>query len=239
MATVSCCIRGHCRVLNTVNRSYVTRNDIKGKKRPTGKRRRLPFSRIALSRYQQSESQSFNEDNEWSSVHQTSRPFDPYLIKIPVRMGRPQPGEIPPLAITTPEILKIPNFFHLTPPAIQKHCDALKELCTPWPDNLPPLPIRIITRNFVFPSCDIRHPQTRIVQLNVSLKDLSLSSHARQKMIALSGQRYDPQTDEIKLIGEKCPTRKQNREYVMYLLKVLYLESNKVEPWEKEQEMNH
>ena len=36
MATVSCCIRGHCRVLNTVNRSYVTRNDIKGKKRPTG-----------------------------------------------------------------------------------------------------------------------------------------------------------------------------------------------------------
>ena len=45
-------------------------------------------------------------------------------------------------------------------------------------------------------------------------------------MIALSGQRYDPQTDEIKLIGEKCPTRKQNREYVMYLLKVLYLESN-------------
>ena len=62
--------------------------------------------------------------------------------------------------------------------------------------------------------------------LQVSLKDLCLSSHARQKMIALSGQRYDPITDEIKLIGEKCPTRKQNREYVMYLLKVLYLESN-------------
>ena len=36
MATVTCCIRGYCRVLNTVNRSYVTRNDIKGKKRPTG-----------------------------------------------------------------------------------------------------------------------------------------------------------------------------------------------------------
>ena len=62
--------------------------------------------------------------------------------------------------------------------------------------------------------------------LQVSVKDLSLSSHARQKMIALSGQRHDPQTDEIKLIGDKCPTRKQNREYVMYLLKVLYLESN-------------
>ena len=47
--------------------------------------------------------------------------------------------------------------------------------------------------------------------LQVSLKDLSLSSHARQKLIALSGQRYDRITDEIKLIGEKCPTKEQNR----------------------------
>ena len=32
MATVSCCIRGHCRVLNTVNRSYVTRMTSKERK---------------------------------------------------------------------------------------------------------------------------------------------------------------------------------------------------------------
>lgn len=45
-------------------------------------------------------------------------------------------------------------------------------------------------------------------------------------MVQLAGKRYDEETDTITIVGKKCPTRKQNKEYVLYLLKVLYLESN-------------
>lgn len=58
------------------------------------------------------------------------------------------------------------------------------------------------------------------------LKDLSLTPQCRQKMIKLAGWRYNSKRDEITLTGKQCPTRKQNREYVLYLMKVLYLESN-------------
>ena len=44
----------------------------------------------------------------------------------------------------------------------------MTELCTPWPQNLPPLPIKLSTCNFVFPSHDIKHPESRIVKLKVS-----------------------------------------------------------------------
>lgn len=62
--------------------------------------------------------------------------------------------------------------------------------------------------------------------VQVCLKDLSLTSHARDKMIKLAGKRYNTATDSITIVGKKCPTRRQNKEYVLYLLKVLYLESN-------------
>lgn len=32
--------------------------------------------------------------------------------------------------------MKIPNFLHLTPPAVKKHCSALKQFCTEWPKGL-------------------------------------------------------------------------------------------------------
>ena len=34
------------------------------------------------------------------------------------------------------ELLKIPNFLHLTPPVVKKHCEAIKKFCTPWPAAL-------------------------------------------------------------------------------------------------------
>lgn len=40
-------------------------------------------------------------------MYSQPHPFDPYCINIPFRMGRPKPGETPPLAVTTPEILKV------------------------------------------------------------------------------------------------------------------------------------
>ena len=45
-------------------------------------------------------------------------------------------------------------------------------------------------------------------------------------MIQLAGPRYDTATDKLTLVGKRCPTRKQNKEYIMYLLKVLYIEAN-------------
>ena len=49
---------------------------------------------------------------------------------------------------------------------------------------------------------------------------------AREKMIALAGRRYDASSNTLTLVGNRCPTRKQNKDYLMYLLKVLYLESH-------------
>ncbi|XP_064397999.1 small ribosomal subunit protein mS35-like [Halichondria panicea] len=173
-----------------------------------------------------------NMISDWSSLYQAQRPYDPYIIPLPIRMGRPEKGKVPPPAVGNLELMKIPNFFHLTPIAIQKHCKALKPLCTPWPDNLPQMPLKIETRNYVFPGTTVRHPGARKVTLNVRLSDLMLTDHARNKMILLAGHCYNPDSSTIRLVGKRCPTRKQNQEYVMYLLKVLYLESNRVEPWE-------
>lgn len=44
-------------------------------------------------------------------------------------------------------------------------------------------------------------------------------------MVLLAGERYNAKKDEITLVGKECPTSKQNTEYVMYLMKVLYMES--------------
>ena len=49
---------------------------------------------------------------------------------------------------------------------------------------------------------------------------------ARQKMILLAGRRYDASSNMLTLVGDRCPTRKQNKDHLIYLIKVLYLESH-------------
>jgi small subunit ribosomal protein S35 len=34
------------------------------------------------------------------------------------------------------ELMKIPNFLHLTPPVIKRQCQLLKPFCTKWPKGL-------------------------------------------------------------------------------------------------------
>ena len=41
-------------------------------------------------------------------------------------------------------------------------------LCTPWPKKLPDLPVKIETRNYVFPGPSLRHGGSRKVVLKVS-----------------------------------------------------------------------
>lgn len=109
-------------------------------------------------------------------------------------------------------------------------------LCTEWPSNLDlsTVPLRVTTQNYLFAGPSLHHPGSRVVKLQVYLKDLLLDDHARKKLIELVEDRYDPETDELTIVADRCPTRKQNRDYAMYLLSVLYHESWKTEPWEAE-----
>uniref|UniRef100_A0A8C1Q3Z1 Uncharacterized protein n=1 Tax=Cyprinus carpio TaxID=7962 RepID=A0A8C1Q3Z1_CYPCA len=39
-------------------------------------------------------------------------------------------------AVPSSNVFQIQNFLHLTPVAIKKHCEALKQFCTEWPSAL-------------------------------------------------------------------------------------------------------
>eukprot|EP00795_Rhopilema_esculentum_P005143 gene5143-269_t len=178
------------------------------------------------------------EKADWPSIFAVAQSFNPAIVPLPIRMGRARPnriGDIPPVAQGNIELLKIPNFFHLTPPAIQRHCEALKTYCTPWPEDIGNKPVRIVTNNYIYSGPSIRHPASKKVTLKVYLKDLDLDDHARTKMILLAGpERYCKNTDELSISEDRCPTRQQNKEYAFYLLAALYQESWKTEDWENE-----
>ncbi|XP_064200773.1 small ribosomal subunit protein mS35 [Anguilla rostrata] len=180
-------------------------------------------------------------DQDWTSVYPTAAPFKHATVPLPVRMGYPVKRGVPPAKKGNLELIKIPNFLHLTPAAIKKHCEALKPFCTEWPQALDSdakceefFPIRLESKNFASAGTSLRNPQARVVTLKVKLSSLNLDDHARKKMIKLVGHRYNRDTDELTLNADRCPLRKQNCDYAMYLLTVLYHESWKVEPWEEE-----
>ena len=55
-----------------------------------------------------------NPDAEWSSVYTRPRPFDPYLIPLPVRMGHAEKGDITPPALGNLELMKVRyNYDHV------------------------------------------------------------------------------------------------------------------------------
>lgn len=45
-------------------------------------------------------------------------------------------------------------------------------------------------------------------------------------MIRLVGDRYDEELDMLTIVTDRCPTRKQNYDYGVYVLTALYHESN-------------
>lgn len=180
-------------------------------------------------------------DQDWTAVYPSATPFRPNAVPLPVRMGYPVKGGVPPDKKGNLELIKIPNFLHLTPAAIRKHCEALKPFCTEWPSALDTdakcakhFPIKIQTTDFVSAGLSLRNPSARIVNLQVKLSSLNLDDHARKKMIKLVGSRYCRDTDVLTIITDSCPLRKQNHDYATYLLTVLYHESWKTEAWEAE-----
>ena len=73
-------------------------------------------------------------DQDWPSVWPGPRTFHPASVPLPVRQGFAHlKGQSTPGKYANVELMKIPNFLHLTPPAIKRHCDAIKKFCTPWP----------------------------------------------------------------------------------------------------------
>ncbi|XP_044733640.1 28S ribosomal protein S35, mitochondrial [Chrysoperla carnea] len=179
-------------------------------------------------------------DQDWPSVWPGPKTFHPASVPLPVRQGYNEKGA-PPGKIGNAELMKIPNFLHLTPPAIKKHCEVLSKFCTPWPANLDTeekcrkhFPVKIISSDYCHASPTIRDPLARIVSIKLKLEDLKLDSHARDKFLRLVGDRYDPVTDEVTIVTDRCPTKKQNYDYAIYLLTALYHESCTVEEWESE-----
>ncbi|KAB0352373.1 hypothetical protein FD754_017230 [Muntiacus muntjak] len=152
-------------------------------------------------------------DQDWPSVYPVAAPFKPSAVPLPIRMGYPVKRGVPMAKEGNLELLKIPNFLHLTPVAIKKHCEALKDFCTEWPAALDSdekcekhFPIEIDTADYVSSGPSIRNPKARVVTLRVKLSSLNLDDHAKKKLIKLVGDRYCQSTDvlTIKTDRDRC-----------------------------------
>ncbi|CAF4096168.1 unnamed protein product, partial [Rotaria magnacalcarata] len=182
-------------------------------------------------------------DQDWTNVWPTATTFKQSVVPLPITQGyvasvKENKG-LPLEKYANAELMKIPNFFHLTPNHIKKHCAAIKKYCTPWPEQLDSdeaceyyLPIQITTNDYLNSTPSIRDSRARVIKFNFKLTQLQFDEHARDKFIRLAGQRYNANTDELTLVADKCPYRKQNYDYAQYLLTALYFESWKIENWE-------
>uniref|UniRef100_A0A0N4UGQ1 MRP-S28 domain-containing protein n=1 Tax=Dracunculus medinensis TaxID=318479 RepID=A0A0N4UGQ1_DRAME len=172
-------------------------------------------------------------DQDWPSIWPVAASFRSSVVPLPVRMGyRRKPEKRIPFKT-------IPNFLHLTPAAIERHCKAIKKFCTQWPQEMSSslvdeyLPLIISYSDFIHQGNSIRDNRCRIITVMFKLNKLITNERAREKFIRLIGNRYDGQTDSITIVTDRCFTRKQNRSYAEYLITALFHESLKVEPWEK------
>ena len=69
-------------------------------------------------------------DQDWTNVWATKSVFKQSAVPLPVRQGYvknlSENQGLPPGKYANAELMKIPNFLHLTPPHIKKHCEAIK-----------------------------------------------------------------------------------------------------------------
>ncbi|XP_069484619.1 small ribosomal subunit protein mS35 [Ambystoma mexicanum] len=237
------CLSSLCRVRTFIGRTaYSTALTSHGQGRaPTGRGNRSgPNGRFRREPVPP-RTEKMEVDQDWSSVYPAAAVFKPSAVPLPLRMGYPVKRGVPPDKYGNLELLKVPNFLHLTPVAIKKHCQALKDFCTEWPAALDTdtkceqhFPIETETMDYISAGTSLRNPKARVVTLRVKLYNLNLDDHARKKLIKLVGERYCKGTDTLTITADRCPLRKQNMDYAMYLLTVLYHESWKSEMWEKE-----
>jgi len=187
--------------------------------------------------------EKMSTDQDWTSVWPAAHTFKASVVPLPVRQGAVfgdhENKGLSPEAHANPELMKIPNFFHLTPQHIRNQCAAIKKFCTPWPEELQDraaceqhFPITIKTKDYVFDGASIREPEARKVTLNINTSKLGLDKRSYDKLRKLVGDRLNHKTGRLTLATDRCPSKKQNLEYAMYLLTVLNFESKKTEQWE-------
>ncbi|KAK3098464.1 hypothetical protein FSP39_019721 [Pinctada imbricata] len=181
-------------------------------------------------------------DQHWPNVWPTAKTFNWSQVPFNVRQGFTVYKAVPKKKGNL-ELMKIPNFLHLTPPHIKQHCEALKDLCTEWPQELQTdedckkyFPVEVVTSDYLFSGPSIRDERARICTVKFDLDDLELDYHARDKFLRLVGDRYDKETNTVTFVTDRCPLRKQNYDYAIYLMTAVYFESWTTEPWESEKE---
>ncbi|XP_055607896.1 28S ribosomal protein S35, mitochondrial [Uranotaenia lowii] len=234
-----------CRLQST-QQSVDRRNDVddeefrvlnfKQVKTQRAARRKMNRQEISLPR-----SQRMAPDQDWGAVWPGPKSFVPSAVPLPMRQGYvSKKYQVAPGKFANAELMKIPNFLHLTPPVIKKQCEALKQFCTPWPKGLETeekmkqhFPIDFISSDYCHALPTIRNPLSRIVTIQLKVDTLKLDKHAKDKFLRLVGERYNADTGILTLVTDRCPLKKQNYDYAIYLLTALYHESNVVEPWEE------
>ncbi|CAN8004199.1 unnamed protein product, partial [Ixodes hexagonus] len=112
-------------------------------------------------------------DQDWPSVWPTAQSFRPSVVPLPLRQGYVERGA-PPGKFANLELMKIPNFLHLTPAHLSKHCQVLKQFCTEWPAGLETdekceehFPVEVTDSDYCHSSPTIRDVRSRIVALKV------------------------------------------------------------------------
>ncbi|XP_025099402.1 28S ribosomal protein S35, mitochondrial-like [Pomacea canaliculata] len=189
--------------------------------------------------------QQMPTDQDWTNVWPAATTFKWSVVPLPVRQGLVQTitenDGVTPSKYANAELMKIPNFLHLTPAHVKKHCTALREFCTEWPKGLETdencrkhFPVEVESSDYIFSGPSIRDPRARTVTVKIHLDDLKLDYHAKDKFLRLVGDRYNKETDEVVFTTDRCPVKKQNFDYAMYLLTAVYHESWKREKWEDE-----
>ncbi|TGZ72631.1 hypothetical protein CRM22_001977 [Opisthorchis felineus] len=196
----------------------------------------------------------YGEKIDWTNIWPAPATFSYSVVPIPLRQGYSkglvENSGVSPASYANAEIMKIPNFLHLTKSHVRKQCEALKKFCTAWPSGLNSdevitkhYPLEIVQRTYVFSSHSIRDRRARNVTIQVPVSCLGLDEHSKRKLLRLAigpgpGQKvaqYDWNTDILKLTSGRCPSSRQNTDYLKYVLTVLTLESRKTETWEKGQ----
>lgn len=113
-------------------------------------------------------------DQDWTNVWPGPKTFHPASVPLALRQGYDQ-KRASPNKYGNAELMKIPNFLHLTPPAVKKHCMVIKQFCTEWPKGLETdedceqhFPMTVITTDYCHSSPTIRDPKARIVTIKVN-----------------------------------------------------------------------
>lgn len=124
-------------------------------------------------------SKKMSVKQKWGNVWPGPKTFHPSSVPLPLRQGylEPQDNKRPaPDKFVNAELMKIPNFLHLTPPVIRQQCEAIKKYCTAWPAGLETdemcdthFPIEFISTDYCHALPTIRNPLSRIISIRVSV----------------------------------------------------------------------